>query len=348
MAAVIGIEGVGRATCAFAAELSLEELVYAASEAALDDAGVTRREIDGVCLAGSDQLDGRSISSMPLAGPAGGYLRDEIKVGDDGSLALATAVMRLQAGASRRVLAVSWTKSSESPPQAALAVNADPTYGRPVGLTALASEALVTTAFVHASGISTTAVDAIAQRCRTGACGSRDVVAWPLRACHIPPPTDAAVALVLSMEPSAVAVAGLAWGADDADPGTRRAGPDGRLSALTRTALREAGVPRIDASVPVETTDRTVFRLCMSVAGLGLAEPRHSAQALLAGDLPRVNETGGLWASNPLFAAGLECVARAASRVRDGAELAVAHSCYGAGGQGQLVTVLRAGGGRDA
>src|SRR5271156_5523769 len=89
--------------------ISLEELVFAAAEGALQDAGLTRAEIDGVCIAASDQFDTRVISSMPLSGPAGGYLRDEIKVSDDGSLALASAVLRIEAGASRRVLAVSWT-----------------------------------------------------------------------------------------------------------------------------------------------------------------------------------------------------------------------------------------------
>jgi acetyl-CoA acetyltransferase len=46
------------------AEASLEELVFEAAAAALTDAGTTRAE----SLAASDQLDGRVISSMHLAG----------------------------------------------------------------------------------------------------------------------------------------------------------------------------------------------------------------------------------------------------------------------------------------
>ncbi|MGH9041307.1 MAG: hypothetical protein ACRDZ3_13865, partial [Acidimicrobiia bacterium] len=124
-------------------EVSLEELVFEAAAAALSDAGTTRAAIDGVCLAASDQLDGRVISSMPLAGPAGGYLRDEVKVSDDGSGAFASAVLRLEAGASRRVLAVSWGRREGSEPAAAEAPNAAPLYERELGLHPLVAEALV-------------------------------------------------------------------------------------------------------------------------------------------------------------------------------------------------------------
>jgi hypothetical protein len=50
-----------------------------------------------------------------------------------------------------------------------------------------------------------------------------------------------------------------------------------------------------------------------------------------------------LRASNPVYAAGLERIAHAALAIRGGAPVAVAHSSYGYAGQGQFVTVLRAG-----
>jgi hypothetical protein len=81
----------------------------------------------------------------------------------------------------------------------------------------------------------------------------------------------------------------------------------------------------------------------MTVAGLGLAGAADSARALTGSELPYVNAAGGLWASNPMFAAGLECVARAVAHIRGGAPAAVAHSSYGFGGQGQMVAVLRSG-----
>jgi len=94
-------------------------------------------------------------------------------------------------------------------------------------------------------------------------------------------------------------------------------------------------------ALPIETTDRTTFRLCIAAAGLGLVDAADAPRALLAGELPQLNASGGLWAANPIFASGLERVARAVEHVRAGAPAAVAHSSFGAAGQGQLVAVLR-------
>jgi acetyl-CoA acetyltransferase len=274
-----------------------------------------------VCLAGSDQLDGRAISSMQLAGPSGAYLKDEIKVGDDGSLAFATAVLRIEAGADRRVLAVSWTKSSESPPETALGVNPEPVYARPAGLHPLVAEAAVSASFLARHGL---AAEEFGDPEASGG-----VVAWPLRAGHLPPPTDAAVALVLSAEPGDVEVAGLSWGTEAADPTARRLLPEAAVAAVVEKAGGEAGLG-VGPGLVVETTDRTPFRLAMTLKGLGL--PSAS-----------VNPSGGLWASNPIFAAGLERVAHAALAVRAGAPAALAHSSYGYAGQGQFATMLRRG-----
>ena len=146
------ITGLGLATGAESTNArSLDELVFTAASDALADAGIGREMVDGVCLGASDQLDARAISSMQLAGPAGAFLRDEIRVSDDGSTALAAAALRVEAGVSQRVLATSWTKASESPYDGAVGVNAEPILARPAALHPWATEALVTTRF--ASGI---------------------------------------------------------------------------------------------------------------------------------------------------------------------------------------------------
>ena len=58
------------------ADKRLEEMVFDTAKAALDDAGITRDELDHVTIAACDELDGRSISSMLLSAPAGAYLKD--------------------------------------------------------------------------------------------------------------------------------------------------------------------------------------------------------------------------------------------------------------------------------
>src|SRR3954471_17078530 len=93
----------------------LEEMVFDTARAALDDAGVERAAIDHVTIAGCDELDGRSISSMLLAAPAGAYLRDEIKCTDSGITGLCLGAMRVASGLFDLGLVVSWNKTSEAP-----------------------------------------------------------------------------------------------------------------------------------------------------------------------------------------------------------------------------------------
>ena len=52
---------------------------------------VEREQLEHVTIAGSDELDGRSIASMLLAMPAGAYLKDEIKCTDSGLTGLCLA-----------------------------------------------------------------------------------------------------------------------------------------------------------------------------------------------------------------------------------------------------------------
>ena len=76
------------------ADERLEEIVFSVTRAALDNAGVERAQIEQVTLAACDELDGRSISSMLLAMPAGAYLRDEMKCTDSGLTGLCLEAMR--------------------------------------------------------------------------------------------------------------------------------------------------------------------------------------------------------------------------------------------------------------
>ena len=55
---------------AWISDKRLEEMVFDTARAALDDAKIDRKELDHVTIAASDELDGRSISSMLLSAPA--------------------------------------------------------------------------------------------------------------------------------------------------------------------------------------------------------------------------------------------------------------------------------------
>ena len=79
-------------------DLRLEEMAYRTARAALDDAGVSRAEIDHVTLAASDEIDARGITSMLLAAPSGAYLKDEMRVTDSGLTGLHLGAMRAASG----------------------------------------------------------------------------------------------------------------------------------------------------------------------------------------------------------------------------------------------------------
>src|SRR3989442_5404766 len=123
--------------------LRLEEMAYHTARAALDAAGVTRRQLDSLTLGACDELDGRPISSMQMSAPAGGYNTDEIKVTDSGASALCLAFARFASGESDLGLVMSWCKSSKTDVEAVMRLRGDPFFTRPLGICAAVRDALL-------------------------------------------------------------------------------------------------------------------------------------------------------------------------------------------------------------
>lgn len=341
------IAGVGCARIDDGRAMSLEELVFRAAAEALDDGGISRDEVDSLSLAASDQLDGRAISSMLLAAPAGGYLVDEIRCTEDGALALGMAAQRIRSEVSDWALAVSWTKSTESPILAALGVNAEPLFTRPAGLHPLAMEALEVQRFLHDAGVAADRFDELAARRRELGGRSADgdaeaPLALPIRSTHVPPQDDVAVAVLLTSHPRRVRLTSFAHGVEDPAPLARIGTPGAMLREKAAQVYASAGLSDPKGCRIVETTDRHVFRLAMNVAGLGLSDAGDAADRLLVGDLAHVNEDGGLWRRNPVLAAGLDVTVRAYQRLRDPGDEAICHSSFGMAGNGQAVWVMKA------
>jgi len=133
--------------------LRLEEMAYHTAHAALDAAGVTRRQLDSLTLGACDELDGRPISSMLMSAPAGGYGTDEIKVTDSGASALCLAYARFLAGESQLGLVASWCKSSKTDVEAVMRLRGDPFYTRPLGIGSAISDALFAQAVGEEFGV---------------------------------------------------------------------------------------------------------------------------------------------------------------------------------------------------
>lgn len=311
--------------------------VHLAALAALEHAGMDRDDLTGVVLASADALDGRLISSMHLAGPAGGYLRDETKVVDDPSVALASATWRVAAGVDRAVLVVSWHSPAESDPLNAVSPNPEPVFSRPVGAHPLAAEALAVTRWLHAHGLNADRFDSLTSFLSPDTADDRVCFA-PLRAAHLAPVDGAAVAVLVAADGLRAEIKAIDFSTDSALPLEQSPDPVRRLRERMRARI---GSDPADAQV-IETTDRTVFRLVMAAHAMGLGDPGEVADAVVGGGLPRLQPSGGLFRRNAGHAAGLERIVCAADAVERGAGTALAHSSYGRAGQGHSLTLLGA------
>ena len=328
----------------------LEEMAYCTARAALDDAGIERRQIDHVTLAGSDEIDARGISSMLLAAPSGAYLKDEMRVTDSGLTGLHLGAMRVASGHLQLGLVVSWNQSSVSPLEDIGRMRAEPFFLRPVGLNFAIADGLFASALAERHGITERAVaERVLLRLAAAAKNPRAVrravpeldaitgsplVAHPLRSAHRAPVTDGAVAMVLASgdwlraHPQSrplARIAGAEWAVDryqlDAD---RLAGLD-VFRATLAGVLARAGLDSVDALDLVE------FEAQSAWADVALVD------AMKAGSHVAVNPSGGAWAQNPYFCTGLvhaaEAVLQVAGRAGGhqvaGARRALAHGTSG-------------------
>ncbi len=339
----------------------LEELVFDTAFAALKAANVTRAQIDHVTIAGCDELDGRSISSMLLAAPAGAQLRDEMKCTDSGLTGLCLEAMRIESGIFDLGLLVSWSKPSTAPVEDVMRMRCEPFFTRPIGLNMGITDGLFAQAAAARYGFDEFEADeAVLGAYQAAGRNPRGIghavpaiadiatapyVATPLRQSHQAPITDGAVAMVVAssrwlkanpgVEPLA-RVAGIGWRNEGYDLGADRLAALTGFRAAFDDALRMAGLPDATGLDLVELDSQTGFH--------DLA-----FRAALDGTAPAaVSPSGGPFAQNPYFCAGLINAAEAVLQVSDragpvqiaGARRAAAHGTHGFAQQGNVAVVL--------
>lgn len=350
--------GVGLHPAAMAERgLRLEEMVHHTSRRALDHAGISRRQLDNVVLGASDELDGRPISSMLLAAPAGAYLTDEIKVTDSGATALCLAYARIHSGEFHAGLVASWCKSSKSDVEAVMRLRAEPIFLRPLGMDARIADGLFAQAMGQRFGIGD---DEANRRAHTAALraqanprglrrepasiddvGRSSYGATPIRAGHRAPASDGAVALVLASahflrsnpqcKPLA-RITGAGWASDSYLLGGERLGGMNSARKAWAMALGQTGLLDGSALDLVELESPTSWHEAAYVRAFGLRDEV-------------VSPSGGCFAQNPLIASGLVNAAEAVLQVagqagavqRPNVLRAAAHSCHGYAQQGNVV-----------
>ncbi len=349
----------------------LEEMIFETTAAALDDCGLTRDRVDSVVIAASDSIDGRCISSMLTAHAAGAYLKDEIKVSDDGSFGVIAAALRLLTGEFHTSLVVSWSKPSESASRQVQTLQAEPFYHRPFGLTATTSMALMASAYQRRYGIDEGVPAKVVVKNRANGRKNKlidavtDVTleqvldsayaAYPVRKLEIAPPADGVCALVLTTEERArdlkqtpVYLNGLGWATDSYYLGERDLTRFTALEKAAAQAYAAAGITDPAAQIDVaEVYDATAWHELLACEALGLCGPGEGGACAL-GSRVATNRSGGCLSAYPIFAAGLtrviEAYLQAAGRAGDhqvsNARVALAQAAAGQAGQSHAVFLL--------
>jgi len=278
---------------------SLPELIFAGVSAALSDAQVEMDQVDSVVLSAHDLVDGLSLSSMVTAPAAGAYLRDEIRLAEDGLCAASLAAARVEAGESALTVVAAWGRASEGDFDGTSRAAFDPFLVQPFGLRELEVSALRLSAWLaRFPGREAARADAAAARAaraarnpRAAAAGSpQPALGHPLRAGEGPRWADIVVAAVVGPAEAAVRIAGVGHSTDLPAIGDRDLLGLPSLREAADRALADAGIAA--AAIDLHEIDGiTLADEALALEALGLAAAGEGFAAY--GAAPAINPAGG-------------------------------------------------------
>lgn len=352
---------------------SLEEHLYAATQAALKDAGLVIEQIDGIVVGCNDQIDGRAISVMMASGSVGGVDRDILSTPSAGEHAFVMGVLRVASGQFETHLVLAWGFNEATSLAEVERLGADPYFHRRLPLDDLSSFALQAGVVLQRQPQAEAAAAALVeqdlkrgQKAYPGAAAdtlSAAAVAgskptrWPLRAAMSSAPANGVIALVLAcadfvdqvQSPQPAWVRGMGWATEAAFLGDRDLARAEALEAATRQALGESGLAGAASADVIELCGATPYQQLVAAQALGLAEPAQwPAFVAGSGASAALNPSGGLAAVNAIYCGGLARIAEAAAQVRGRAgahqlpvvNTALAHAASGPAAMYQSVVVF--------
>lgn len=315
-------------------DVSRNELIYEASRAALNHAGLEIGQIDSIVSASCDTIDGISISNAFAADEMGAFMKEESKVEEDGAYALMYAYYRLLTGFWKTCLVVAHGKISDSGSAFYASMMGDPFLVRPLGLADKSAAALQCRVYADRYGVGEEDIAAVAVKNRSfgakneqaqlrSAVDLDDVLqspmlASPIRRLEAPPVTDGAAAVVLAVEDFADISArrsawidGVGFSQDLYYPGYKDLAGSESAKAAAAMAYREAGInnPLEDLDL-AEIMENFAFYELLLYEALGFCAPGEGKKLLAEGITGRtgalpVNLSGGTLCANPMMSAGL-------------------------------------------
>ncbi len=361
----VSIAGLGVAQPAAGERLSHAELLFRATRAALDDAGLEREAITAAVTSTYDYVEGRPLSNQFTLDSIGGVMKPcDLRLGDDGLHGLAAGVVSALSqpggvvvvasvlmGASEHGQDTSWVVEE---------ISYEPVYTRPVIAGLPRAEALGfalrARQYLDSSGGEEEDLARLVEKRSAHNGGARSAeqilasprVAGPLHELHQAPPTDLAATLILSTNPpsgrSRAEVSGVGWAAVEGLLTHRSLGEDEPTAIAAAAAYERAGIA--DPSSQVDRAEiYNVYGVdeVLAAEALGLVPRGEGLGALLKEGENVVNPTGGAQAQG--FARGPTGLAQAARAIQELERgTLVAQGWTGSVGCSSAVAVIEVGG----
>ncbi|HEY4716056.1 MAG TPA: thiolase domain-containing protein [bacterium] len=322
-----------------------KELSWAAVKMALDSCNLTIDDIDAVCIGSApDAFDGVHMKGEYLLDGSGGWRKPVMRSYVGGGTGVFTPIQgwyHIASGMFNNVLVVCEEKMSscQPHPQGAFITIFDHTTERPLGPNLLWIFALEMNRYMTVHGLNKKDIALVSVKNKKNAldhpCAqiaenitvqdvlNSEVLAWPVQRLDVSPPSDGAVALVLSSEHYAkritdkpVWIEGVGWCLDSAYWTDRDLYYPKYVEYAARMAYKMAGIrePRKEINI-VEPYDPFDYKELHHLEGLLLADkgeaPKLTALGVTQrnGNMPVCPSGGLLGVGNPIAAAGLMKIA---------------------------------------
>ena len=375
----VAIIGVGMTKYDRISPLTFAEMVFEATSKAIEDAGISKDDVDNVVTVSSDFWDGRTISTMAVTDASNAYGRDITCVEGDGTFGALYGMMRILSGTFGITIVCAHHKGTESSMNGITNCAFDPLVERKLGLDAVSSAALQARRYMEKHGLLEEQFALVSVKNHGNAMRNPrsllpmeitvdDVmnsrkIADPLKLLDCSPVTDGACTLVLAPERQAkkltttkkrVWMKGVGHCTDAFRLGDRDLADTRALKKAAKRAYDMAGIvdPREEIDF-AEVYDAFSYMEPLWLEGLGICDDGKGCEYLergwfdYGGKLP-VNPSGGRLSANPVQAAGLYAMAEATLQLRGkagkhqvrGAGTALVHGINGMCGQSHCVWIL--------
>ena len=149
----VAIIGVGQTKYERDKKETFAELVFEATSKALEDAGISKDDVDNIVSVSSDFWDGRTISSMAISDASNAYGKDITTVEGDGTFGVLYGMMRILSGSFGVTIVCAHHKGTESNMRGITNCAFDPLVERKLGIDAISSAALQARRYMNRYGV---------------------------------------------------------------------------------------------------------------------------------------------------------------------------------------------------